>query len=148
MVTIDSISNHCFFIATIYFYSIDWPCIATNFSHNIQWLSIATSNLHSNHWLSIAFIDFFSTIWLSRTTNEWKWCWKCSLRITTVSHIEFTRAQFNHRIVPGQAVQQFTSTSCLQFHKDLKLYIATIAFHFILWFQLNPMTRKLTIDFP
>jgi hypothetical protein len=26
-------------------------------------------------------------------------------------HIEFTRAQFNHRIVAGQAVKQFTSLS-------------------------------------
>jgi hypothetical protein len=38
-----------------------------------------------------------------------------------VSHIEFTRAQFNHHIVPGQAVKQFTSTSCLHFRKKLKL---------------------------
>jgi hypothetical protein len=29
-----------------------------------------------------------------------------SLRITIVSHIEFIRAQFNHCIVPGQAVKQ------------------------------------------
>jgi hypothetical protein len=43
-----------------------------------------------------------------------------SLRITTISHIEFTRAQFNHRIVPGQAVKQFTSTTCLHFRKELK----------------------------
>jgi hypothetical protein len=29
-----------------------------------------------------------------------------SRRITTVSHIEFARAQFNYRIVPGQVVKQ------------------------------------------
>jgi hypothetical protein len=35
-----------------------------------------------------------------------------------------TRAQFSHRIVPGQAVKQFTSTSWLHFRKELKrLYI-------------------------
>jgi hypothetical protein len=44
-----------------------------------------------------------------------------SLRITAVILIEFTRAQFNHRIVPGQAVKQFTSTSCLHFRRKLKL---------------------------
>jgi hypothetical protein len=44
-----------------------------------------------------------------------------SPRITAVSHIEFTRAQFSHRIVSGQAVKQFTSTSCLHFRKELKL---------------------------
>jgi hypothetical protein len=37
------------------------------------------------------------------------------------SHIEFTRAQFSHHIVPGQAVKQFTSTSCFHIHKELKL---------------------------
>jgi hypothetical protein len=34
---------------------------------------------------------------------------------------EFTRARFNHCIVPGQAVKQFTSTSCLHLRKELKL---------------------------
>jgi hypothetical protein len=44
-----------------------------------------------------------------------------SLRITTVSHIEFTRVQFSYRIVPRQAVKHFTSTCCLYFRNELKL---------------------------
>ena len=34
-------------------------------------------------------------------------------------HIEFTRAQFSHRIFPGQAVKQFTSSRCFHFHNEL-----------------------------
>jgi hypothetical protein len=37
----------------------------------------------------------------------WWWFWYFSLRITEVSHIEFTRPQFSHHINPGQAVKQF-----------------------------------------
>jgi hypothetical protein len=36
-----------------------------------------------------------------------------TLQIMAVSHFEFTRTMFSHHIVPGQAVKQFTSTSCL-----------------------------------
>jgi hypothetical protein len=39
------------------------------------------------------------------------------------NHFEFTRAQFSHRIVPGQVVKQFTSTSCPYFRKELKLLV-------------------------
>jgi hypothetical protein len=35
------------------------------------------------------------------------------------SHIEFTRAKFRHRTVPGQAVKQFISTSYFHFRKEL-----------------------------
>jgi hypothetical protein len=41
------------------------------------------------------------------------------------NHIEFTRAQFSHRIAPGQAVKQFTSSSCSHFRKELKLLYIT-----------------------
>jgi hypothetical protein len=38
-----------------------------------------------------------------------------SLLIKAIGHIEFTTAQFSHSIIPGQAVKQITSTSCLHF---------------------------------
>jgi hypothetical protein len=38
-----------------------------------------------------------------------------SLKITVVSYIEFYRAQFSHRIVPRQDVNQFTSTNLVAF---------------------------------
>jgi hypothetical protein len=41
-----------------------------------------------------------------------------SLQTTAVSHIEFTRAQFGKRIVPGLAIKQFTSTSCFHFRQE------------------------------
>jgi hypothetical protein len=40
------------------------------------------------------------------------WSWQ-------ISHIEFTRAQFSHHIIPGQAVKQFINASGLHFLKEL-----------------------------
>jgi hypothetical protein len=41
----------------------------------------------------------------------------------TIRHFEFTRAQFSHHIVHGQAVKQLTNTSCPIFHKELILLL-------------------------
>jgi hypothetical protein len=40
-------------------------------------------------------------VWFMQPFNE-SLCWWLVLRITTVSNIEFTRAQFSHRIIPKE----------------------------------------------
>jgi hypothetical protein len=39
--------------------------------------------------------------------------------MVAASHIEFTRAKFRHRTVPGHAVKQFIRTSYFHFRKEL-----------------------------
>jgi hypothetical protein len=57
------------------------------------------------------------TTYRSGITSDMPWS-SGSVEIMEVSHTELTRAQFSHRIVLGQAVKQFISTSC-HFHKEL-----------------------------